>query len=337
MLTDSEKVMLRLKAIFAILLVLVFVGCAEQSRYVVVEGYMLGTTFRVVANTTQPQDQIYAEAMRIDSLAKGSMSIFNGESLLSRINDNRTDSLDCHLLKNIAVACRIYNLSNGAYDITVKPLTEAYGFASKGKIEHPNVDSLLQFVGFDKFSVENNRIIKQDERLQLDLNSLAKGYTVDLVAQALEQMGCSDYLVEVGGEIRASGINSRGVEWRVGVDSPFDGNNAPGQSCQSVISISNKALATSGNYRRYYTDSQGNKITHTINPKTGKSIHSRLLSATVVCDKCVEADAMATMFMAMGDREAVLLADELKHQGVQVYFILANGEEYEEFSTLENK
>jgi thiamine biosynthesis lipoprotein len=204
------------------------------------------------------------------------------------------------------------------------------------KKEHFDIDSLLQFVGFDKFRVVGNQIVKADSRVQLDLNSLAKGYTVDLLADRLEQMGCWDYIVEIGGEIRASGVNAKGSQWRIGVDSPIEGNQSPGAYQQAVIKISNKALATSGNYRRYYTDSEGNKVTHTIDPKSGRSVVSRLLSATVVAPRCVEADAMATMFMAMGDKAAVTLAEELKSEGIEVYFILANGEEFEIFSTLEN-
>lgn len=324
-----------LKAIFATFILFALVGCKPQNRYVTVEGYMLGTTYRVVANTTVKQSDIFAEALYIDSVAKYSMSIFNNNSLISQINDNRADVLDVHLLRNIAVANRIHQISGGMYDITVKPLTDAYGFAVKGKIEHPNIDSLITFVGFDKFRVDGFRIIKEDSRLQLDLNSLAKGYTVDMFADYLQGIGCTDYIVEIGGEIRASGVNARGVDWRIGVDSPFEGNQSPGEYQQTVINISNKAVATSGNYRRYYTDNEGNKIAHTINPKTGKSASSRLLSATVVTGLCVEADAMATMFMAMGDVAAIALAEQLKSEGVQVYFILANGEEFEVFSTLE--
>ena len=322
-------------AIFATLLL--SVGCAPRNEYVTVEGYMLGTTFRIVAKTALAQKQVYAEAMVIDSTAKSSMSIFNTQSLISRINAGVTDSLDIHLMRNIAVAARMYRLSDGYYDITVKPLTDAYGFAKKRKIEHPNVDSLLQFVGFEKFRVVGSRIVKSDNRLQLDLNSLAKGYTVDLLADRLEALGCGDYIVEVGGEIRTSGLSPRGDVWRVGVDTPFEGNQSPGEYQQAVIELSDRALATSGNYRRYYTDSEGNKIVHTINPKTGKGVISTLLSATVVANRCVEADAMATMFMAMGTDRAVQVAESLKDKGVEVYFIIAAGEEYRVFSTLTNR
>ena len=138
--------MRKIKAIFATVAVLLFaVGCTPAKRYITVEGYMLGTTFRVVANTTLMQSEIYNEAMAIDSVAKSSMSIFNPNSLIASVNAGKLDTLDIHLLRNIAVAARIHALSGGAYDITVKPLTDAYGFAREGKKEHLNIDSLLQF------------------------------------------------------------------------------------------------------------------------------------------------------------------------------------------------
>lgn len=321
-----------------LLLIALLASCTPRKSYVTVDGAMLGTTFHIVAASPLSATEIFAEAMEIDAEAKASMSIFDPESLLSRINDNRTDSLDIHLLRNIAVAAEINALSRGAYDITIAPLTEAYGFAAKQREKSPRIDSIMQFVGFERFRVNGSRIVKSDPRLRLDLNSLAKGYTVDMLADRLEQRGCTDYIVEVGGEIRAKGLNRQGVEWRVGIDTPFEGNNSPGKHCQKVVSISNRALATSGNYRRYHTDAEGRKVVHTIDPRTGLGAVSRLLSATVITERCVRADAMATMFMAMGEEQAIALADSLRDE-VKVYFIIAakegQQEEYEIFSTLE--
>ena len=207
---------------------------------------------------------------------------------------------------------------------------DAYGFAAKGKIEHPNIDSLLTFVGFDKFRVDGFRVVKDDSRLQFDLNSLAKGYTVDMFADFLQSRGCGDYIVEIGGEIRASGVNAHGNSWRIGVDNPFEGNQSPGEYQQTVINISNKAVATSGNYRRYYVNDEGKKVAHTIDPRTGQSVISELLSATVVAPTCAEADAYGTMFMALGKERAIELARRMAEQGVYVYFITAGeGENFE--------
>ena len=316
-------------------------GCSQPARYVTLDGAMLGTTFHVVARTDAPTDRLYAGMMRIDAEVKASMSIFDPDSRLSRINAGLTDSLDGHIIRNIAVAGEINRISGGAYDITVKPLTEAYGFAAKGKIEHPDIDSLMRFVGFGRFRVEGGRIVKDDPRVQLDLNSIAKGYTVDLAAEFLEAEGCTDYIVEIGCEIRAKGVNAKGNPWRVAVDSPFDGNDSPGEFRQTVVEVNDSAMATSGNYRRFYTDAGGRKITHTIDPHTGRSVSSRLLSATVIARDCMTADALGTMFMAMGDEHAVETARGMR-DSVKVYFILApeSGSaatgDFEIFSTLDD-
>ncbi|MBQ5690683.1 MAG: FAD:protein FMN transferase, partial [Alistipes sp.] len=265
----------------------------------------------------------------------GSMSIFDSTSLLSRINRNETDQLDIHIARNIEIAQKIHAIAP-RYDITVKPLVEAYGFAAKNREAKPNIDSLLEFVGFEKFAIEGNRIVKSDARLQIDLNSIAKGYVVELVAEWLDRQGCENYIVEVGGEICSKGVNSRGVAWRVGVDTPFDNNQTPGAYQQKVVNISGAALATSGNYRRFYYNAEGERISHTLNPQTGASHTTTLLSATVIAPRCAVADGLATAFMASDERDAIALAKQLR-DSVQVYFVLAPAkgeEEYREFSTL---
>ena len=298
-------------------------GCSPRERYVAVDGTMLGTTVHVSARTSAAPSEIYAGLMRIDREAKASMSVFDESSLLSRLNANTTDSLDLHIARNIALADSISRLSGGRYDITVKPLVEAWGFVAKRRIEHPNVDSLLDFVGYDKIGIEQGRLRKSDPRVQIDLNSIAKGYTVDLAAAMLDSLGSENYIVEIGGEIRCRGVNSRGTAWVVGIDSPYDGNDDPGRDLQTGISLSGESLATSGNYRRYYIDAEGRKVAHTIDPRTGRSCVSRLLSATTVAADCAEADALSTMFMAMGADEALAFADS--HPELPVYFILDDG------------
>lgn len=296
---------------------------------------MLGTTYHVVAETTLSNEDIFEEMQRINLEAISSMSIFNPTSLLSRLNRNETDSVDIHIARNIEVAAKV-NALTPRYDITVKPLVEAYGFAAKNREAKPNIDSLIQFVGFDKFRLEGSRIVKSDSRLQIDLNSVAKGYVVDLIAEWLDGKGVANYIVEVGGEICAKGVNAKGIAWRVGVDTPFDNNNSPGEHQQKVVQISGLALATSGNYRRFYYNEAGERISHTLNPQTGRSQTTSLLSATVIAPRCSVADALATAFMASGENEAIALAKRLC-DSVQVYFVLApeqGKEEYREFSTL---
>ena len=321
---------------FVILVAVLLVGCGgNKPQYRTLNGSILGTTFHIIAETTLPIEQISTEVQRINEEANNSMSIFNATSLLSRINNNETNEVDIHIARNIEIAGKVNTLTP-RYDITVKPLVEAYGFAAKNREAKPNIDSLVEFVGFDKFRIEGNRIIKEDSRLQIDLNSVAKGYVVDLIAEWLDKQGSENYIVEVGGEIRAKGINAKGIAWRVGVDSPFDNNNSPGEHQQRVVQISNSSLATSGNYRRFYYNAEGERISHTLNPQTGRSHTTTLLSATVIAPRCATADALATAFIASDEDDAIELAQQLR-DSVQVYFVLApekGAEEYREFSTL---
>jgi thiamine biosynthesis lipoprotein len=320
---------------FIILATILLASCSTTPRYRTVDGAMLGTTYHIVAETSLSNEEIFEEMQRINLKAIASMSIFNPTSLLSRINRNETDSVDIHITRNIEVASKI-NALTSRYDITVKPLVDAYGFAAKNREAEPNIDSLVQFVGFSKFRLEDGRIVKEDSRLQLDLNSVAKGYVVDLIAERLNSQNIENYIVEVGGEICAKGVNAKGIAWRVGVDTPFDNNNSPGAHQQKVVQISGSALATSGNYRRFYYNAEGERISHTLNPQTGHSQTTSLLSATVIAPRCSVADALATAFMASDEKDALALAERLR-DSVQVYFVLApksGNEEYREFSTL---
>ena len=322
--------------ILIIIIALLLAGCAPSSHYRTVDGAMLGTTYHIVAETSLSNEVIFSEMQRINLEAIASMSIFNPTSLLNKINRNECDSADLHIARNIEIASKI-NALTPRYDITVKPLVDAYGFAAKNRESKPNIDSLIQFVGFSKFDLKDGRIIKRDSRLQIDLNSIAKGYVVDLIAEWLDEQGVANYIVEVGGEIRAKGVNARGIAWRVGVDTPFDNNNTPGAYQQRVVQISGASLATSGNYRRFYYNEQGERISHTLNPQTGHSHTTTLLSATVIAPRCATADALATAFMASDEKDAIALAKSLR-DSIQVYFVLApltsESEQYREFSTL---
>ena len=305
-------------------------SCANLSReYVTIEGQALGTFVVVKYDGNGSEQTVVDMVKKIDQEAKSSMSIFDNNSLLSRINRGETDSLDRHIEFNIELAKRFYDLSDGAYDITIKPLTEAWGFANKKSDgTTPNVDSLLQFVGYDKIAVHDGRLQREDSRMQIDLNSIAKGYTVDLMAEELEAMGIENYMVNIGGEIRCRGLNSRGTEWSIGIETPYDGN-FESDSFEKIISKSDCAMATSGNYRRFYTTDDGRKVAHTLNPKTGYSAISTLLSATVIAPTCAEADAAATMFMALGSEGgATDVAKELEKEGWLYYFIFADKDGY---------
>ena len=308
-------------------------GCSGRTEYMSVDGVMLGTTLRIVADVrgTSPAE-VYAAAMELDREAKASMSIFDPESLLSRLNRNETDSVDRHIAFNLRLADSIGRLSGGRYDVTIAPLVEAWGFAGRERSGDPDVDSLLAFVGRYKVRIAGGRLVKDDPRVRLDFNSVAKGYTVDLLAELVERFGAENYLVDIGGEVRCRGVNAQGDPWRIGIETPFDGNMSDGAYVQRRIRMSAGGLATSGNYRRFYVDAQGNKVAHTIDPRTGRSAVSRLLSVTVAAESCAEADALGTMFLAMGADDALAAAEAMPQ--VKAYFILAGADDgYEEYAT----
>ncbi len=312
-----------------ILLATLMCGCGERSRYVEIEGVALGTFVQVKCNTALPSEQISNIIQEVDQESKNSMSIFSPTSLLSRINSNATDSLDSHITRNIELAQHFSELSNGAYDITIKPLTDALGFGREGIQHEVNIDSLLEFVGYQLLTIEDGRLRKADSRVEIDLNSIAKGYTVDLIAERLEALAITDYMVNIGGEIRCRGYNAKGERWSIAIETPYDGNMAM-DSFEKIVRISDRAVATSGNYRRYYISESGQKVAHTIDPKTGRSAVSRLLSATVIAPTCAEADAAATMFMSLGATDnAESLAQQChRDYGWDYYFIFAGEEDY---------
>ena len=312
--------------LYTVIVLVLAASCDRRAEYLTASGAMLGTTFQATGDITDcTAQELYRAIMQIDAEAKASMSIFDETSLLSRLNRNETDSVDRHIVRNLALAERVSGLSGGRYDVTVKPLVEAYGFAGHEREAQVNVDSILRFVGHEKIRVRGGRLVKDDPRVQIDLNSIAKGYAVDRVAELLERCGARNYLVDVGGEIRCRGVNSQGNPWRVGIETPFDGNMSEGDYVSVRVRLNDGAMATSGNYRRFYRDAAGNKISHTIDPTTGRSVTSRLLSATVVADNCAEADAMATMYLSLGADKAIALSRKIPD--AKVYFILDDGKD----------
>ncbi len=304
---------------------LFLVGCnSEQSQFSTVEGAMLGTTLRIVADIEATPAELYAEAMRLDTEFKAEMSLFDPTSQLSRINRGESDSLTPGIIYNLQLSDSVSRISGGAYDVTVAPLVKALGFGSKEeRVAEPNIDSILAFVGFEKITVSGTTLVREDPRTQIDLNSIAKGYVVDRVAELVASMGAENFMVVIGGEIVCRGSNAQGNAWRIGIESPFDGNMSDGEFLQKRIAIPSsspfRAMATSGNYRRFYLDAEGNKIAHTIDPTTGGSKVSSLLSATVIAPTCALADAYGTMFMALGSERAVEVASQI--EDAEVYFI----------------
>lgn len=320
---------------YILVALLALTGCSEEGEYRTIEAGMLGTTMRITSDSPISEQELLTRAMELDSTLKAEMSIFDDSSLLSRINRGEESRLTEALIYNISLADSISRLSDGVYDITVMPLVRAWGFAREDAQSSPNIDSLLEFVGYEKIRVEGDSLVRSDQRVQIDLNSIAKGYGVDCLARLVEASGAENYLVDIGGEIMCRGVNRAGNPWRIGIETPFDGNISNGDYLQARISIGGDrpltAMATSGNYRRYYLTDSGEKVAHTINPKTGESITSTLLSVTVIAHSCAEADAIATMLLAMGDKGAVDMLTSL--DGVEGYLIFGSADGYSHYIT----
>lgn len=290
--------------------------------YVTVEGTVLGTTFRVKARTTLPAGELYAEIMALDAELKRSMSIFDSCSLLSRINRGRSDSLDSHLIYNILAADSVSRLSGGMYDITVKPARRGVGIRRQAgdRSAEPRLDPAAGRLPQDPYRRRPPRQggSAHPARLQLDRQRL-HGRPDRPHARKPRRGGLSGHHRRRG---RCRGRNERGGKWRIGIETPYD-NNFSDRDLQRIVEVTDLSYATSGNYRRFYYTADGRKIAHTIDPTTGRSAVTRLLSATVFCDNAVRADALGTMFMSLGAERAVEKARELEGEGVMVYFIFA--------------
>ncbi len=300
------------KLITAIVLILLF-SCSQksESNYISIGGFTQGTTFNITYENLDSvvyQNEIEILLAEFDT----SLSTYNPLSLITKINNNEITTTDYFFRKVFEKAEEVYESSNGSFDITVAPLVNAWGFGFKNKEEITNakIDSILEFVGFQKIYLKDSSIIKSDPRLMLDVNAIAQGYSVDVIADFLKEQGIQNYLVEIGGEVKTKGYNKKGNEWRIGIDKPIDNNNIPGENLQAIVKLSNKSLATSGNYRKFY-ERDGIKYSHTIDPKTGYPVTHSLLSATVIANDCMTADAYATAFMVMGLEEAYKLVESL--------------------------
>lgn len=308
----------------AALLALSLVACRGREPQVEkIEGFALGTVYSITVVDNIP-DSLQKKLDAVFALSDSTMSVFNEHSLLNKLNRNETDIPDANIIHNIELARRVSEMSGGRYDITIEPLVKAYGFINSGQADTVNVDSLLQYVGYEKIWIENGRLMKKHPEVRIDLNSVAKGYTVDMVAQMLEKEGVENYLVNIGGEMFCRGLNPKGEKWRIAVDTPQEGNMIQGKNTSAMIAISGVGVGTSGNYRNFHTGPDGKKYTHIINPLNGESTEGDLLSATVVAESCAMADAMGTMFIALGMEDSLKLLAE--HEDVAALLIYTDRE-----------
>jgi thiamine biosynthesis lipoprotein len=315
------------KASFLVLInvVLLLTGCDYGPEIIKISGSKMGTTYHVTVVADQPAPDDLAK--RIDAvldIVDHSMSTYKAASELSQFNDLAVGSsqpISADFARVLEVSKTVWELSGGAFDPTVGPLVDLWGFGPKATNvvpEQVQIDAAKAELGF-QYLVLNNRDLVKTKPVRLDLSAVAKGYAVDLVADLLEMLALPDYLVEVGGEMRLSGSNPEGMPWRVAIELP---SLMP--QVQRIISVQDMAVATSGDYRNYF-EQQGVRYSHTIDSRTGRPITHSLASVTVLAERCADADAWATSFMVLGDKEGMALANKLD---IPLYMLIKDGAEF---------
>jgi FAD:protein FMN transferase len=270
-------------------------------------GFAQGSTYSIVYDNRKNLDpgELRQKVEKILNDFDKSLSLYNDSSILSKINRNEDAVPDSFFTEVFRKSAIVSEMTEGAFDITVGPLVKAWGFgpdAHKSFTEAKR-DSLMKLVGMSKVSLINGRLIKSDPHISLDFNAIAQGYSVDVICRFFDSLGIKNYLVEIGGEVRAKGRKA-GNLWRIGIDKPVDNNITPGQTLQAIIKITDKALATSGNYRKFYIE-DGVKYSHEIDPKTGYPVKNNLLSASIIADDCTTADGVATACMVFGTEKTI--------------------------------
>lgn len=285
------------------------------------EGMIFGTIWHATYQSDSSlRHSILNELQQVDA----SLSMFNPKSTLSLINRGESEQTDSLLRIVFTQAQEISKATDGSFDVTVAPLVNAWGFGFKNGTlpDSTQVDSLLQFVGWQKVCLEDNLLKKADSRMVLDFSAIAKGFGVDQVANLFRRKGIENFMIEIGGEVVVHGTNPKGTAWNIGVNKPVEDSTSTNKEIQAVLSLQDGAMATSGNYRNYYIDKEGRKVAHTINPHSGYPVQHSILSSTVFAPTCSMADAFATSFMVMGLERAqeVLKA----HPELQAYFIYAD-------------
>lgn len=309
------------KVIYSALLVLL-VSCGETppvKQKIVVQGYAQGTTYNVSyisENGIDYQRSIDSLLIEIDN----SLSTYQKKSLISKFNQSDSIGAADELFKAVFdISKSVYGQTNGLFDPTIAPIVNAWGFGFENlyATDSSTIDSLLAFVDFNKITIVKTQVLKEERGMMLDFNAVAQGYSVDVLADLLEKKGIENYLVEVGGELKAKGLNLNDTLWRIGIDRPLP--DLAEREIEAIINLENKALATSGNYRKFY-EKDGVKYSHTINPKTGYPVEHNLLSATVITTSCGYADAYATSFMVMGFQESkVFLSAHNEIEALLIY------------------
>ena len=307
-------------------LIIFYLGLISHSffaqQFTTISGQTQGTTYLI--RYQDPKNRNLQKS--IDEILLDfdfSVSTYNPNSIISKVNRNEKKVyLDAYFLACFNEAKNLWKITNGAFDPTVYPLVNAWGFGpeKKSELEQQKIDSLLHFVGFDKINIVNGEIQKADPRVQLDFNAFAQGYSVDVISAFLMKKGIQNFIVEIGGEVKTHGVDERGMLWRVGIEQPVV-NQKSKNDLQVIVELENMAVATSGNYRRF-KEVNGQKVVHHIDPKTDKPTANNLLSASVFSENALTSDAMATGFLVLGLEQSKHFL--LEHPEIQVFFIYSD-------------
>ena len=311
-------------AIIAAVLLLLLPNTPKK-QYYHHQGHIFGTYYNIGYEGTE--DLHHAIQQRLQEFDH-SLSMFTPNSVISHINRNDSILTDSLFEAMYHEAHAISQLSGGAFDITVAPLVNAWGFGMKSqeprtKSQDINLDSIKALVGYNHIRLNNHHLEKDDERITLDASAIAKGYACDVVADLLRENGCQNLLVDIGGEVVLQGVNDKGNAWRVGITRPTIDATGAEKELQEVIASNNLCMATSGNYLQYYI-ANGERRSHTIDPRSGYPVQHSLLSATVTASTCMRADALATACMVLGEQAALEMIN--KTTDAACYLIIADSD-----------
>lgn len=311
--------------------ILCFASCGRQSHKIVLQGLAQGSYYAVTYFDEENRNFQH----EIDSIFHAvdmSVNLWVDSSVISKVNRNEDVTLDSIFLDNFRIAMETARLSDGYFDPTVSPIVAAWGFSYKrgDSITPQLIDSLKQLVDYRKIHIENGKVIKENPDMKLDFNAIAQGYTSDLIAAFLESWGINNYLVDTGGEIMARGSKPNDQPWIVGIEKPAENWDSE-QVVQTRIALRDKGLVTSGSTRKY-TERNGRRYSHCIDPKTGYPVEHNVLSATVLAENSVWADALASICMVMGMEKSLPLIESM--DGVEAYYIFVNEQnELETYAT----
>ena len=309
------------------LLLIVLLGfglqmCRPPKAYFYNEGLIYGTIYHIVYEHPHGKD-LHPEIKDALNRYNRIFSTFDTTSVISKINNNKPVELHPLFIECFTRSMEISQITGGAFDITAGPMVNAWGFGpeQRRQMTPEKVDSLKEITGYQKVRLQDGSIVKQSPHMKLDMSAVAKGFTCDLIAQLLAKNGCKNYMVEIGGEIVAKGVNEKGRTWTIGINNPVESAFFAPADIRERVKLPENALATSGNYRNFYVQ-DGQKYAHTIDPKTGYPVQHSLLSATVLTTNCMDADAFATAFMVLGLEKSIEIADKLPE--LKVFFIYSD-------------